>query len=122
MEQGHIVQLHRRASRPGYNEEIKRYLGLDAKEGWAAKLRNLQVDGKFLNGRTEKVSNALAEQIRREKGPCIYKSDNEEDPFSVEGCYSVKDWIEPMKRKQLICKELNIIHPKLGRFHSNGDF
>lgn len=45
--------------------------------------RIFQVDEEPLISGPQEVSNALTQQIRREKGPRLSESDNEEDPFGV---------------------------------------
>jgi hypothetical protein len=42
--------------------------------------------------------------------------------FVLFSCYSVKDWIEQRKKKQLVRRELNRMKPRLQLFGSNGNF
>jgi hypothetical protein len=42
--------------------------------------------------------------------------------FVFFSCYSLKDWIEQRKKKQLVRRELNRMKPRLQLFGSNGNF
>ena len=41
--------------------------------------------------------------------------------FVLESCYSMKEWVERRKRKQLVKQELNNIDPTLGLINANGE-